>query len=248
MKIALVGYGRMGRATERAATEMGHAVVARLARGDTISPASLCGADAAVEFSTPDAAPDNLIALAEAGIHVACGTTGWDGDLDRVRAAVDSGGTGLLIAPNFSPGVALFTRLVRQAAALAVGVPEYDVHLHEAHHRHKVDHPSGTARVLAETVVAALRRKHRWVEGPPEGPPDPAVLYVSVSRAGEIPGTHSVMLEGPHDRIELRHEARDRGGFARGAIEGAGWIHRRSGLHTLDDWMDDRFAGSSVDP
>jgi 4-hydroxy-tetrahydrodipicolinate reductase len=248
MKIALVGYGRMGRATERAALEMGHTVVARLARGDAISPGSLGGADTAVEFSTPDSAPGNLIALAEAGLDVACGTTGWDADLDRVRTAVVAAGTGLLVAPNFSPGVALFTRLVRQAAALAVGVPEYDVHLYEAHHRHKVDHPSGTARVLAETVIAALGRKHRWVESPPAGAPDPSVLYVSVARAGEIPGTHTVMLEGPHDRIELRHEARDRGGFARGAIEGAGWVHRRPGVHTLDDWMDDRFGGPPVDP
>jgi 4-hydroxy-tetrahydrodipicolinate reductase len=248
MKIALVGYGRMGRAAERAALDAGHEVVARLARGDVISAASLGGADAAVEFSTPDAAADNLISLAHAGVDVACGTTGWEGELDRVRAAVESAGTGLLVAANFSPGVALFTRLVRQAAALAVGAPEYDVHLYEAHHRHKVDHPSGTARVLADTIVAALGRKHRWMEGPPSGPTDPSVLYISVSRAGEIPGTHTVMLEGPHDRIQLRHEARDRGGFARGAVEGVEWIHRRAGVHTLDDWMDDRFGPPSVRP
>lgn len=246
MKIALVGYGRMGQAAEQAALEMGHQVVARLDRGSSITPSALRGADAAVEFSVPGAAPDNLIALARAGVDVACGTTGWDADLDRVRCAVEDAGTGLLIAPNFSLGVALFTRLVRQAAAWAVGVPEYDVHIYEAHHRHKLDHPSGTARALAETIITALGRKHRWSEGPPAGPADPSVLYVSVSRAGEIPGTHAVVLEGPHDRIELRHEARDRGGFARGAIEGARWIRGRAGLHTLDDWLDDRFGGSSV--
>ena len=246
MKIALVGYGRMGRAAERAALDMGHQVVARLERGAAITPSTLGGADVAIEFSVPGSAPDNLIALARAGIDVACGTTGWSGELDRVRAAIEAEGSGLLVAANFSPGVALFTRLVRQAAVWAVGVPEYDVHLYEAHHRHKVDHPSGTARALGDTIVAALGRKHRWVEGPPTGPADPSVLYVSVSRAGEIPGTHVVVLEGPHDRIELRHEARDRGGFARGAIEGARWVRGRVGLYTLDDWMDDRFGGASV--
>lgn len=247
MKIALVGHGRMGRAAEAVALEMGHTIVARLGRGTAITPASLGGAEGAIEFSVPDAAPDNLIALARAGVDVACGTTGWEGEGERVRAVVEAEGTGLLVAPNFSTGVALFTRLVRRAAELAAGVPDYDLHLYEAHHRHKVDHPSGTARALAETIVAALGRKHRWAEGPPAGPPDPSTLYLSVSRAGEIAGTHVVMLEGPHDRIELRHEARDRGGFARGAVEGLLWIHGRSGAYTLDDWMNDRFARPELD-
>lgn len=247
MKLALVGYGRMGRAVEAAALEMGHEVVARLERGDTPTPAALAGAEVAVEFTRPEAAPDTLVRLAEAGIDVACGTTGWLDALPRVRAAVEASGTGLLVAPNFSLGVAVFTRLVRRAARLAAAVPDYDVHLHEAHHRHKVDHPSGTARMLAEALVAALDRKHRWLESPPEGPPDPGVLYVSVARAGEIAGTHLVMLEGPHDRIELRHEARDRGAFARGAVEGAAWVRGRPGVHSLDAWLAHRLGPAAAD-
>lgn len=245
MKLAVVGYGRMGRAAESAALARGHDVVARLGRGDRIHAESLGGAEAAVEFSVPEAAPANLVRLAEAGVDVACGTTGWLDQLPRVRAAVDAAGTGLLVSPNFSLGVAFFQRLVRRAARLAAALPDYDVHLYEAHHRHKVDHPSGTARLLADTVVAALDRKTRWLEGPPEGPPDPDVLYVSVARAGEIAGTHTVMFEGAHDRVELRHEARDRGAFAAGAVDGAEWIRGRPGVHSVDDWLRDRFDDAS---
>jgi 4-hydroxy-tetrahydrodipicolinate reductase len=242
VKIAIVGPGRMGRAAAQAARAEGHEIVALVGRGDPIDERSLGDADVAIEFSTPTAAPDNLIRLARAGIDVACGTTGWSDAAEDVRSAVLEAGTGLLTAANFSLGVAAFTRLVRHAAELAAGVPEYDVHLHEAHHRHKRDHPSGTARVLADAVVAALDRKTRWRIGPPDGTPDPAVLYVSVTRAGEIAGTHVVAFEGPHDRIELRHEARDRGGFARGAVEGAHWIRGRPGVFGLDDWLRDRFT------
>lgn len=242
MRIAIVGPGRMGRAAARAAREAGHDIVATIGRGDPIDGASLAGAEVAIEFSTPSAAPANLVGLARAGIDVACGTTGWFDSAAEVHEAVTRAGTGLLVAPNFSLGVAAFTRLVRHAAELAAGVPEYDVHLHEAHHRHKRDHPSGTARVLADAVVSALDRKASWRIGPPDGTPDPAVLYVSVTRAGEIAGTHVVAFEGPHDRIELRHEARDRGAFARGAVEGALWIRGRAGVFGLDDWLRDRFT------
>lgn len=242
MKIAIVGPGRMGRAAAEAARGTGHEIVATLGRGDYIDEASLAGAEVAIEFSTPSAAPGNLVRLAQSGIDVACGTTGWSDRAAEVGEAVSRAGTGLLVAPNFSLGVAAFTRLARHAAELAAGVPEYDVHLHEAHHRHKRDHPSGTARTLADAVVSALDRKASWRVGPPDGTPDPAVLYVSVTRAGEIAGTHVVAFEGPHDRIELRHEARDRGAFARGAVEGALWIRGRAGVFGLDDWLRDRFT------
>ncbi len=242
MKIAIVGYGRMGRATEHLAREMGHDVVARLDLDDPITATSLGEADVAIEFSVPEAAPRNLIQIAQAGIDAASGTTGWYDQLTRVRAAVEGAGTGLLAAPNFSLGVAVFARLVRTAARLVDALPDYDVLVHEAHHRHKIDHPSGTARALADDLVASVDRKHRWAVAPPDGPPDPGTIYVSVARGGEIPGSHVIALEGPNDRIELRHDARDRGGFARGAIEGASWVRGRPGVHTLDDWLDDRFG------
>lgn len=242
MKLALVGYGRMGREVERLAVEAGHEVVARIDDGARLGAEALAGAEVAVEFSLPETAPDNLVRLAGMGIPVACGTTGWSGDLPRVRGAVEAAGTGLVWAPNFSLGVALFTRLVRRAAELARAVEEYDMHLHEAHHRHKVDAPSGTAAMLADQVVARLGRKTGWELGPPDGPADPATLYVSVTRAGEIPGSHTLGLEGPDDRIVLTHEARGRSGFARGALRAAEWIRGRTGAYSVDDWLADVFA------
>ncbi len=242
MRIALVGYGRMGREVERAALAAGDEVVARLDQDGALTPGTLEGAEVAVEFSVPAAAPDNLLRLAELGVDAVCGTTGWYDRLPEVREAVEAQGSGLVYSPNFSLGVALFRQLVTEAATRLDALEEYDIYLHETHHRHKLDHPSGTARVLAETVVDANRRKARWQEGPPEGLPDPETLWVSVTRAGEVPGTHVVGIEGPDDRIELRHDARGRGGFARGALEAARWIRGRSGVFTLEAFLADRFG------
>jgi 4-hydroxy-tetrahydrodipicolinate reductase len=242
MKVALIGYGRMGRAVERAAEARGHEVVARIdlegnPEGRGITAESLNGAEVAVEFSVPEAAPANIAALAACGSDTVSGTTGWYDRLDEVRAAVERAGSGLIYAPNFSLGMQLFFRLARLAARLADGLEEYDAYVLEAHHRHKRDHPSGTARRLAEILLAELSGKERWELGPPEGPIDPAALQVTAVRAGEIPGTHTVGLEGPDDRIEVRHEARGRAGFARGAVAAAEWIRGRSGIFTLDDML-----------
>ncbi|NIP77704.1 MAG: 4-hydroxy-tetrahydrodipicolinate reductase [Gemmatimonadetes bacterium] len=246
MKIALVGYGRMGKAVERVALEAGHEVTARIDLPDAgsapLTAEGLNGAEVAVEFTAPTAAADNLEALAAAGVDAVCGTTGWYEELDRVRKAVESAATGLIYAPNFSLGVHAFFRLARAAARLAERLEDWDVHLLEAHHRHKADHPSGTARALAQVLLEEITRKRVWELGPGSGPVDPAILQVTAVRAGSIPGTHSVGLEGPDDRIELRHEARDRGGFARGALAAAEWIRGRKGVFTLDDMLADRWS------
>lgn len=244
MKIALVGYGRMGRAVEAAARARGDEVVARLGRGDPLNATALAGADVAIEFTRPEAAAANVRRLVEAGVDVVSGTTGWTPDDPAWRAAVEATGRGVLVAPNFSLGVGFFHRLVRAAARLAAGAPAYDVYLHDAHHRQKRDHPSGTARLLAESLVELLPSKDRWQVAPPAGRADPAVLYLSVTRAGEIAGTHRVCFEGAHDRVELVHEAKDRSGFAEGAVEAARWLRGRSGVHTLGDWLDDRFPAA----
>lgn len=232
----------MGRAVEALALERGHQIVARLERDDDVA-GGLGEADVAVEFTTPDAVVDNVRTAASLGVPIVVGTTGWYARMDEARAAVEDAGTGLVWAPNFSLGVQLFFRLAREAGRLADALEEYDVAVHEAHHRHKLDHPSGTARRLADLLVEAIGRKQRWEEGPFEGAPDPAVLEVTSSRAGEVPGTHVVALDGPDDRVELRHEARGRNGFARGAVLAAEWIRDRTGFHDIDDMLADRFGG-----
>lgn len=242
LKLALVGYGRMGREVEELAQEEGHQVVARLGRGDLLSPETLGGAEVAVEFTVPGAARATLVGLARAGVPTVTGTTGWYEHLEEVRTAVEEAGTGLVYAPNFSVGVALFRRWVRLAARELDGLPEYDVALHEVHHTGKVDAPSGTARLLAETAVEELARKEGWALGPPEGAPDPRTLWVTSARVGKVPGTHELVVDGPDDQLVLRHEARTRRGFARGALLAAEWILGRTGVHTLDDVLDERLA------
>lgn len=245
MKIALVGYGRMGRTVEEVATERGHEIVARidpLLDFTEVTFEALSGADVAIEFSVPGAAAANVSALAEAGVDAVVGTTGWHSALDEAARAVRSAGTGLIHAANFSLGVYLFMKLVDRAGRLADALDDYDVHVWESHHRHKVDHPSGTAIRLADLLVDRLERKSRWAEAPPGESADPRVLYVASHRAGETAGTHVVGIEGPDDRIELRHEARNRRGFARGAVTAAEWVRGRVGVFTLDDMLAERFG------
>ncbi len=245
MKLALVGYGKMGRAVEAVATERGHEVVARIDPTldiKDISTATLGGADVAIEFTVPDVAADNITALAAAGVDVVVGTTGWHERLDEVTSAVNAAGTGMVHAANFSLGVNLFLRLARMAARMADALNEYDVHIHEAHHRHKIDHPSGTAITLADILIEELGAKESWSAALPDGAPHPQVLYVASERSGETAGSHVVGLEGPDDRIELRHEARTRAGFARGAVTAAEWIRGKSGVFTLDDMLAETFT------
>ena len=237
------GYGRMGRAIEIQAGAHGHDIVARLGRreiagGPEVLAERLRGADVAIDFSTGSCLADVARASASAGIPLVTGTTGApDEAADALRKAAESG-IGVVQGPNFSIGVQIFFRLIRTASRLAAAAGGYDAHVHEAHHRHKLDHPSGTARRIADLAVEHDASKARWEAGPPEGVADPFVLYVTSTRAGEIPGTHTLGLEGAHDRIELTHEARSRDGFASGALRAAEWIRDRRGFYTFEEVVD----------
>jgi 4-hydroxy-tetrahydrodipicolinate reductase len=250
VRIALVGYGRMGRAVEGVAGERGHEVTVRVDGPGELASAlatdpPLGGARTAIEFTTGEAAPGVIMGLAGAGIAVVSGTTGWAGRREEVEATVREHagkGAALLHAPNFSLGVQLFLRVARAAARLANRMEELDLHVLEVHHRHKADHPGGTARLLAELVLDEVARKRSWAEGAPVGPADPGVLQVDAVRVGENPGTHILGIEGPDDRLELRHEARGRGGFARGAVLAAEWLEGRTGVRSVEEWLDDRFS------
>ncbi len=242
MKLALIGYGRMGHAVEAAAAERKHEVVARLDLGDAITKASLAGAEVAIDFTLPDAVVANARAVAGAGVRLVIGTTGWYGKMPEVKDVIESAKGGCIWSPNFSMGVQAFLRIAREAGRLADALAEFDVHVHEEHHRHKVDHPSGTAIRLAEVLLETLGRKTSWKEGPAAGAPDPNVLWVSSARAGEIPGVHEVSLEGPSDSIVVQHTARGRDGFARGAVEAAEWLAGKTGFFGIDDMLAERFG------
>jgi len=244
LNYVLVGTGRMGRAVEVEARRRGHAKVAELdsSSGDVFSrggslAAAVAGAEVAFEFTAPAAAERNVSALVRAGIPVVCGTTGWTVS-DGLRAEIERSETGVVIAPNFSVGVLLFTRLAAQAARLFGSAGQHRPWILESHHTGKKDAPSGTAHRLAEVVMAADPRIHRVQFGNPDGRlAEDALHVVSVRAAGE-PGTHTVGFGGEHDRIELTHAARSRAGFALGAVIAAEWLKGRRGMHDFEEVVD----------
>jgi 4-hydroxy-tetrahydrodipicolinate reductase len=243
MKLALLGYGRMGHEVEAAAKAAGHEVVTVIDDAAEVTRGELAEADVAIDFTTPESAIPNIERCCEAGLPLVMGTTGWYARMDDAKAIVAKSNAGFVWAPNFSLGVQLFLRLAERAGRLVDTLDEYDVGVHEVHHRHKVDHPSGTAIRIAEALASNIARKQKWEAGPPEGKPDPSVLWVGSSRVGEVPGTHHIWIEGPDDTIELRHTARGRGGFARGAVTAAEWIRGRKGFYSIDDLLAERFGG-----
>jgi len=224
-RLALVGYGKMGRLIEQLAPEYDAVVVLRLTgsenpNGSGITAQKFAGVDVAIEFSTPEAAPANLVRLAEAHVPTVTGTTGWLGELDRVTAAVNKNNTGLVWSPNFSVGVAVFSKLVGLASKLLRDESGYGAWAWEIHHDAKKDAPSGTLTHLIKTA-----RDHGF-----DRPID-----VSSNRAGKHPGTHEVGFDSSADTITLRHVARSREGFARGALKAAVWVQTRRGLYSFDD-------------
>jgi 4-hydroxy-tetrahydrodipicolinate reductase len=231
--LALIGMGRMGRALAALAPERGFRVVAALdaARADYagVSRDTLNGAQVAIEFTTPDAAAANARACAAAGCPVVVGTTGWYDQLPTVAAEIERSGGALLTAPNFSIGVAVFDRVVAEAAHLFAQLPGFDAHLIETHHAAKRDAPSGTAGALARTASAALGRQ----------------IPVTSIRTGHVPGTHEVVFDAPFEQVRLIHEARDRRVFAEGALVAARWLVGRKGAYTMADVLSTSTAAGS---
>ena len=233
VSLALIGMGKMGRALAALAPERGFRVVAELdpARPgySGISRDSLSGAQVAIEFTTPDAAPSNVRSCAAAGCPVVVGTTGWYSELPAITAEVERSGGAILTAPNFSVGVAVFDRVVAEAARLFGQLGVFDAHLVETHHAAKRDAPSGTAGALAKTASGALGRE----------------IPITSIRTGHVPGTHEVVFDAPFEQVRLVHEARDRRVFAEGALVAARWIVGRRGVFTMADVLDTDTAGVS---
>lgn len=236
MRIAIYGYGKMGKAIEAAAQARGHEVVLRVGSHNAGTPPT--AADVAIEFSKPDQALDNMQLCLAHGVPVVVGTTGWYDRLNEMKRAVEDHHGSLLWASNFSIGVNLFFRINRQLAALMDARNEYRVHVDEIHHVHKLDAPSGTAITLARDIDLKTQRYSGWQLN--ESIPNTATPYVPIrsERTGEVPGKHSITWTGPSDRIIITHEAFDRSGFAQGAVIAAEWLLGRTGLYTMDDVLD----------
>jgi 4-hydroxy-tetrahydrodipicolinate reductase len=218
MKLAIVGYGKMGRLIEQLASEYGFAVHARIDLNDDLAQAA--GSDVAIEFSTPEAAVANIERLAALKIPMVVGTTGWLAHRDRVKEVVDRHGTGLIWSPNFSIGVNVFFRLVQEAARLMADEPSYGAWAWEIHHDTKKDALSGTLLKLVEEMKTAGYSR---------------AIDVGSNRAGRHPGTHEIGFDSAADTITLRHTARSREGFARGALKAAQWIVGKQGVFEFGD-------------
>jgi 4-hydroxy-tetrahydrodipicolinate reductase len=218
VNLALVGYGKMGKLIEQLAPQSGFAVTARIDMGDDFEAAR--GADVAIEFTQPEAAPGNIERLVRMNVPVVCGTTGWLKELPAVRETVERSGSALVWSPNFSIGVNVFTRLVAEAARLLADVPDYGAWAWEIHHITKKDAPSGTLVKLVQEMKSA------GYERP---------IDVSSNRAGAHPGTHEIGFDSAADTITLRHTARSREGFARGALKAAQWIVGKRGVYEFSE-------------
>lgn len=225
MNLAIVGYGKMGRLIEQLAPEYGCAVKLRLdvdnnARFEGMTRENFRDIDAAIEFSTPASVIENVERLAELKINIVVGTTGWSGEMQRARAAVERAGTALVWSANFSVGVNIFSQLVAEAARMMARQPEYGAWAWEIHHATKKDAPSGTLLALVERM-----KKAGYDKG----------IDTGSNRAGAHPGTHEIGFDSQADTITIRHTARSREGFARGALRAARWIVGKKGFFDFRD-------------
>jgi len=234
MKIALIGYGKMGRMIEEIARSRGHEIVSiiDIDNQQDFEGDAFASADVAIEFTSPTAAYGNYMKAWARGVKVVSGSTGWMKEHgDDVRRECEANGKTLFWASNFSVGVAIFSAVNRYLAKIMNKFPQYDVELEETHHVHKLDHPSGTAITLGEEIVAALDRKQSWAEDTT----DPSLLRIDHIRRGEVPGIHTIRYDSEADCITITHDAHSRRGFALGAVLAAEYALDHSGLLTISD-------------
>ena len=229
MKIALVGYGKMGQIIDELATKKGHQIVAKLNETPTIS--SLNNAEVVIEFSNPEVAFNNIKFCLENKIPVICGTTGWLSQKPEIEKIAVQNETAFLYGSNFSLGVNLFFEINRKLAEMMAKFPEYNVQLEEIHHTHKKDAPSGTAISLAEDIIKNNSTFDAWKLDATEN----KNLGIDAIRKDEVPGTHSVFYKSEVDEIEIKHTAFNRNGFAMGAIVAAEWILGKKGIFSMKD-------------
>jgi 4-hydroxy-tetrahydrodipicolinate reductase len=233
MKIALIGFGKMGREIDSIAREQGDTIARVFDSRHAVRPEALADVDMCIEFSSPDAVVQNIRAAIEAKKDIIVGTTGWADHLPEIRGAVKD--SGLLYSANFSLGMNIFFRIVKRAAELMNQAQEYDPFVQEIHHRQKVDSPSGTALTLGRILLDRIDRKKELLTRPPDGKIAPEALHISSTRAGLVAGTHMIGFDSDADFIELRHVAKSRRGFALGALTAARWLRGRKGVYTMDD-------------
>ena len=247
MKIALIGYGKMGKMIEQIALSRGHEIVSiiDIDNQQDFESEAFASADVAIEFTAPQAAYGNYLKAFAKGVKVVSGSTGWMKEHgEEVKRMCSEGGQTLFWASNFSIGVAIFSAVNRYLANIMNGFPQYDVEMEETHHIHKLDHPSGTAITLAEEIVERIDRKEQWTVGTvvnPDGTVSGSkeasdkALRIDSIRRDEVPGIHTVKYDSEADCITITHDAHSRKGFALGAVLAAEFTAQHQGLLTISD-------------
>lgn len=253
MRLALIGFGKMGQEIARCA-EGQHSIQVVIDPNhdgskeqkaksmgarfySSIAEATWDDVDVAIEFSKPEAVLTNIIFLGTKGINTVVGTTGWYKHMEEMKKQVKKSRIGLIWGSNFSLGIHLFWNILAHAASVMNHCEEYDVFGHEFHHRAKADSPSGTAKTTAEMLLKHLDRKTEWTGDRIESTIKHNQLHFSSTRGGHVPGTHQVFFDSPADTIEVTHTARNRSGFAKGALRCAEWIRGKTGFFSIEDYM-----------
>lgn len=233
MKLALIGYGKMGKEIESIALERGHSVIFKVNSGNKNFPVSdLRDCDAAIEFTNPDSVIKNIEKCFLGNVPVVIGTTGWYHHFADIKSLCEKGGHSMLYATNFSIGVNIFFEINRRLAKLMDVQKNYHVTVEEIHHTQKLDAPSGTGITIAEDIVKNISRKDKWVGGESKNEND---LNIFSQRIDNIPGTHIVKYSSSIDDIEIKHVAHNRKGFALGAVLAAEWLKDKKGIFTMND-------------
>ncbi len=244
MRLGIVGYGQMGKLIHRIALSHGYEVPEIVDPGSSAAEVTAreltsisAALDVIIDFTHPEVVVSNIERCGELKIPAVIGTTGWYDQMERVAAIVEKTGIGLIWSGNFSLGVNLFFQMVENASLLMNRFSQYDAVIHEYHHRNKADSPSGTAQMLGDIMIRNMERKSKTVSDLPQGRIGDHELHLSSTRDGSIPGRHQVIFDSEDDTIVLEHSARNRKGFADGALVAARWICGRKGLFNIKDMM-----------
>lgn len=247
MNICIVGYGKMGKMIYKAAEKAGHSVTAivdpfvedKLVTAKTVQETDKSQFDCVIDFSSPKGILENINYYLENGIDAVIGTTGWYDKLPEVIEKANASSSRLMWSGNYSLGVAVTLELIKRAGQLFNKLPSYDVSVHEVHHCHKLDAPSGTAIMMANALIGEMDRKEKYTTLPNAKADE---IAVTSQRVGEVPGIHTVTFDTFEDTITINHSARSREGFANGSVSAASWLQgKEKGVYNMDDFMSDFF-------
>jgi len=245
INISIIGYGKMGHEIEAIAKQRGLNIISKVdpmaedATHKEINEESMKDVEVAIDFTHPSVCMENMKKLTDLKKNVVLGTTGWYDEMDKMKSMVESSGIGLIWSGNFSIGVNMFFKMIKNAAKIVNNVKEYDVAIHNVHHNQKADSPSGTALMMGNIVLEEIDRKEKLLTEEIHRKIEPEELNISSMSVGSIPGTHNLIFDSPVDTIELKHTARSRAGFALGAVMAAEWVKGKTGFFEIDDFMKD---------